>query len=49
MAIEPNTESVIKNSLAVEQKDSFESKDIMIQYIRDAIESLDVIKLRKNF
>ena len=48
-AVETSTESVNQNSLAIDRKDSFKSKDILFQKIKDAIESLDATKLRENF
>ena len=47
--VETSTESVIKHSLATDRKDSYKSKEILIQKIIDAIESLDASELRENF
>ena len=40
-ASETNTEMVLKSSLVVEQKNPLESKDKMIQTIKEAIHSMD--------
>ena len=45
---ETNYEKVLKNSLAVEQKVPFESKDKMVEAIKDAIDSMDLAGKREN-
>ena len=45
---EPRIEFILKNSLAIERKSPFESKDKMIQHIKDVIDSMYAVELRDN-